>query len=165
MSTITKIVSSLAVFTLFALPLYAAETSSGDMVSMDLASRMSGTVAKPTASDSEIAAKQADFKRFATQKVDQLNRNLKFSKTKMDVTRLPDGTYRARFHEIDDSSLKSKVNRSKSKTSPFVAVLSYQERVYEAYGASPEACRNGNFSLVQVTPNRHIFSYTKGAWR
>lgn len=119
----------------------------------------------PVYLDEDLASKHADFTKFARTKVSTLNRNHRLSESRMQITRLSDGTYKARFHRIDTSSLVSKVRRSKSRTVPYVAVLSYKEQIYECVGASPEECRNGNFIPVMVIPNRHIFSYKKGGWR
>ena len=35
-------------------------------------------------------------------------------------------------HEIDDSTVKFKVRRSSSSSAPFVAIMSYREKVYES---------------------------------
>ncbi|MDT8441376.1 MAG: hypothetical protein RQ723_06920 [Desulfuromonadales bacterium] len=118
-----------------------------------------------SSADSELTVRQGEFKRFVPEKIAQLNRNLRHNRDKMDIIRIGDGRFRARFHQIDKSSVSSKVSRSQSKTSPFVAILSYQEKVFESYGASAEACRSADFAVVEILPNRHIFSYSKGAWQ
>jgi len=115
--------------------------------------------------DEDLASKHADFSSFAKSKVTTLNRNHRLSKTRMQIVKQPDGTYRARFHSIDDSSLVCKVRRSKSKSIPYVAILSYKEKVFEAIAESPKACRAAEFIPVAVIPNRHIFSYKKGKWQ
>lgn len=115
--------------------------------------------------DEDLASKHADFSNFAKSKVTALNRNHRLSKSRMQIIQQPDGTYRARFHSIDDSSLICKVRRSKSKSIPFVGVLSYKEKVFEAVAESPEACRSAEFIPVAIIPNRHIFSYRKGSWQ
>ncbi|WP_199244343.1 hypothetical protein [Pseudodesulfovibrio cashew] len=119
----------------------------------------------PVYLDEDLASKHADFTNFAKTKVSALNRNHRLSKSRMQIVQLPDGTYRARYHAIDRNSLICKVRRSKSKTIPYVAVLSYKEKVFEAIADSPAACRKAEFIPVAIIPNRHIFSYKKGAWR
>ncbi len=114
--------------------------------------------------DAELVGKFADFKKFTVEKVKQLNRNLRFARSRMEITKQPDGSYRARDHPIDDSSLGVKVTRSQSRSIPFVGILSYQEQVYEAISRSPDSFAADGFSLVQIIPNRHIFSYKKGIW-
>jgi hypothetical protein len=119
---------------------------------------------KTAGSDENLVAMNASFQRFAQAKIQKLNHNHQFSRSRMHVQKKANGLYCARYHEIDGSSLKYKVRRSKSKSVPYVGILSYQERVYEALGSSPETCKKGNFSTVSVIPNKHIFSYKKGTW-
>ena len=114
--------------------------------------------------DKDLARKSADFEVFAKAKVQQLNRNHRFSRSHMEITKQPDGTYRARYHQIDDSTLGLNVRRSQSKSIPFVGVLSYKEQVFESYANSPDQFDKSSFKVVEVIPNRHIFSYQKGAW-
>ena len=114
--------------------------------------------------DKKLAEKYADFENFAHSKVKQLNRNHKFSRSRMQVTKQADGTYLARYHQIDDSSLKVKVMRSKSNSIPFVGIISYKEQVMESSARAPEEFEKKQFAVVKIIPNRHIFSYNKGAW-
>lgn len=114
--------------------------------------------------DKELELKSADFKLFAKTKVKQLNRNHKFSRSRMEVVKKSDGTYRARYHQIDDSTLSVKVRRSQSGTIPYVGVISYREEVFESSAGNPESFDPEMFAVVEVIPNRHIFSYRKGNW-
>ena len=114
--------------------------------------------------DDALAAMHNSFQKFAKTKVQKLNSNHQYSRSRMQVKKDSNGLYCARYHEIDDSSLKYKVRRSKSKSVPYVGILSYQEQIFEAYGASPAECKKGKFTPVAVIPNKHIFSYKKGAW-
>jgi|GEM_PF-1366515 len=114
--------------------------------------------------DAELAGKFAEFRKFTFEKVLQLNRNHIFAQSRMEITRQPDGSYRARYHEIDDSNLGVKVSRSQSRSIPFVGVLTYREQVFEAFAQKPDAFAAAGFSVVQIIPNRHIFSYKKGVW-
>ncbi len=114
--------------------------------------------------DKDLASKYSDFENFAKLKVQQFNRNLRFSRSRMKITRKPDGTYSARYHQIEDSSLTFKVRRSQSRSIPYVGVLSYREHVFESSAATPEQFDQSRFAVVEVIPNRHIFSYRKGVW-
>lgn len=118
----------------------------------------------PVYLDEELAQRHDEFSRFVKGKVQTLNRNHRLSKSRMSITRLEDGSYRARYHRIDDGSLICKVRRSKSKSVPFVGVLKYKEQVFESVGASPDECRKADFIPVTVIPNRHIFSFKQGHW-
>ncbi|CCH48886.1 hypothetical protein [Pseudodesulfovibrio piezophilus] len=119
----------------------------------------------PVFLDQDLANKHANFSRFAKSKVSTLNRNHRMSRSRMQIIKQADGTYRARYHKIDSNSLVCKVRRSKSKTIPFVGVLSFKEEVFEAIADSPDACKKAEFSPVSIIPNRHIFSYKKGLWQ
>ena len=140
--------------------------------SLDVAAAAPGNAKTPVTAanlpvylDEDLATKHAHFTDFAKSKVSSLNRNHVLSKSRMEIVRQPDGTYLARYHAIDAGSLVCKVRRSKSKSIPFVGVLSYKEKVYEAVANSPEACRTAVFSAVNIIPNRHIFSFKKGGWQ
>jgi len=115
--------------------------------------------------DKDLARRSADFEIFAKEKIQQLNRNHRYTRSRMEITKQSDGTYRARYHQIDDSSLGVKVRRSQSKSIPFVGVLSYQEQVFESFASSPDQLNKSSFKVVEVIPNRHIFSYQKGTWK
>ena len=41
----------------------------------------------------------------------------------------------------------------------------YREQVFTASGTTPDECRRGPFTPVEVIPNRHIFVYNRGAWQ
>jgi hypothetical protein len=115
--------------------------------------------------DKDLARRSADFEIFAREKIQQLNRNHRYARSRMEITKQSDGTYRARYHQIDDTSLGVKVRRSQSKSIPFVGVLSYQEQVFESFASSPDQLKKSSFKVVEVIPNRHIFSYQKGIWK
>ena len=117
-----------------------------------------------SATDNELQLKRAEFENFAKSKVKQLNLNHKNSRSHMEITKQKDGTYRARFHQIDDSTMKVKVRRSQSNVAPYVGTISYREKIYESSASDPGKFDPGTFEVVEVIPNRHIFSYRKGDW-
>lgn len=141
-------------------PAVAGDT--GDYVSYSVVTPPE--IMQPVDKDKDLASKYSDFVSFAKTKVQQLNRNHRFSRSRMEITRKPDGTYLARYHEIDDSTLSVKVRRSQSGSIPFVGVLSYKEQVFELMARTPEEFDSSAFSVVEIIPNRHIFSYRKGTW-
>ena len=140
--------------------------------SQDVASIAPGNATTPVTAqnmpaylDEGLASKHADFSSFAKTRVSALNRNHIRAKSRMEITKQADGTYRARYHQFDAATLSCKVSRSSSKTVPFVAVMRFQEMVMEAVAESPEACRMAEFAAVTIIPNRQIFSYKKGTWQ
>ena len=161
MITIAKTILVTVVLLLLAVPVMADETT------MDLASNALVKLIdfqQKDAVDNELELKSIDFERFAKSKVQQLNRNHKFSRDRMEITRKPDGTYRARYHQIDDSTLKVKVRRSQSNAIPYVGVASYREQIFESSASTPEGFDSSMFAVVEIIPNRHIFSYRKDHW-
>jgi hypothetical protein len=160
MKIVPRSVLVTAAFILLTLPAVADDQL--DQVSYSIINPQD--VHQPVDKDKTLASKYSDFENFAKLKVQQLNRNLRFSRSRMKITRLPDGTFRARYHQIDDSTLSMKVRRSQSSSIPFVGVLSYKEQVFESSADAPEQFNQSIFALVEVIPNRHIFSYRKGIW-
>ncbi len=112
-----------------------------------------------------LALKRLEFEVFAKSKVQQLNRNNIFSRSRMEIIKQSDGTYLARYHKIDNSTMSVKVRRSQSGSIPYVGVLSYKEQVFESTANTPEQLEKNLFAVVQIIPNRHIFSYQKGTWK
>lgn len=120
---------------------------------------------QPAGDDAQLEARKQEFFRFAQGKLRDMNRNHRLSRERMQISKAAGGAYRATYHQIDDASMAFEVNRSKSKTIPYVAVLSYKEEIYAADCPSPDACRRGEFAPVGVIPNRHIFSFSNGTWK
>ena len=118
-----------------------------------------------TAEDRHLEARKTDFLKFAEKKLKDMNRNHILSRERMRIEKRPDGSYKASFHQLDDSTLTCQVSRSPSKGAQYVAVLSYKEQVYTASCRTPADCRQGEFSPAEVIPNRHIFVYNKGVWQ
>ncbi len=112
-----------------------------------------------------LALKRLEFDLFAKSKVQQLNRNHIFSRSRMEITKQLDGTYLARYHQIDSSTMGTKVRRSESGTIPYVGILSYREQVFESTAKTLEQLDQSTFNVVKIIPNRHIFSYQKGVWK
>ena len=115
--------------------------------------------------DQELVKKSAQFEDFAVTKVQQLNRNHVLSKEHMQVTRLADGSYKGRYHQIDEQTMAVKVRRSSSKSIPYVGIISYQEQIFEAQAPSRDQLNDKEFDVVQIIPNKHLFSYKKGTWQ
>jgi len=124
-----------------------------------------GAAAGSGGDDAQLDKRKSDFVRFAQTKLQEMNRNHRLSRARMQIDKNPDGSYRAVYHEIDDGSMACEVSRSQSKSIPYVAVLSYKEQVFAASCPTPQACRNGDFTPAGVIPNRHIFSYRNGSWQ
>lgn len=169
MNIMTRIILTLAALGMLAMPAVAgdlpAEKINVSKLDPSVSGYSDGGAAGSSTEDRQLELQQAKFMQFAEGKIREMNRNHILSRSRMQINRGKDGLYRALFHEIDDTSLACQVSRSQSKSIPFVAVLSYQERVYSTSCASPDDCRKGQFLPVEVIPNRHIFVYNNGSWQ
>jgi hypothetical protein len=155
---------SVAGITLF-LVSTACASSTNSTRTEDPAVQVASLDSSETKIDPDLQEKQLQFKRFAVEKIQKLNSNHNLSRARMQVTKQADGTFRGLYHQINEDSFDIKVRRSSSKSVPFVGVLSYQEQVFEAVAASPAQLKNSEFTVVQVIPNKHIFSYCKNCWQ
>jgi hypothetical protein len=171
MIVMNRVVLVLGALLLSTLPAVAVEAVPVGMVSSlrvgqdgAIDGSRSGDSARTGQEDAQLALRQADFERFAQRKIQEFDRNHRFSRSRMKINKQRDGLFRAEFHQIDGGSLAYKVSRSQSRNIPYVAVLSYHEQIFEGFGATPEECSRGKFSPVAVIPNRHIFSYSNGSW-
>ncbi|MCM2264722.1 MAG: hypothetical protein NDI73_05955 [Desulfuromonadales bacterium] len=170
MKAIINVVLSLSVLVLLVAPALAGETLPDKVSYLKLDQGAAPAAFSDRASgrrggqDAQLDSRKADFEKFARAKIGQMNKNLNFSRDRMQIRKEADGSYRAVFHEIDGSSLGYEVSCSQSKSIPYVAVLTYREQIFAASGQTPEQCRKGPFNPVGFIPNRHIFSYSKGVW-
>lgn len=147
MKSLVQVFTVVVIVFLFALPAASSDAPANGM-----------------SSDNELMVRLAEFENFARTKVKQLDRNHINSRSHMKVTRLSDGTYRARYHKIDDTTMKVKVRRSQSSSAPYVGIITYKEQVLESSARAPEEFEPAMFAVVEIIPNRHIFSFRKGTW-
>lgn len=168
MKIMRKIVLLSTLLAFFALPALAEEAPPTRISSLQ--PEVLGGPAAPLGSaagaggDEQLALRTADFAKFAKIKIEEMNRNLLCSRENMQIRKQADGSYRAIYHQIDDTSLSCEVNRSRLRSVPYVAVLSYREQIYAASCTTPEQCKQQQFQPVDFIPNRHIFTYSKGSW-
>ena len=162
---------TLAALVLIVVPALASEPLPGkvNVSKLDQAGAAAGISTSAasllTGEERQLAVQKAEFLRFAATKIREMNSNHILSRARMQINKGPDGLYRALFHEIDDQSMTCQVSRSESRSVPYVAVLSYKERIFAASCATPEACRQEQFKPVEEIPNRHIFIYSNGSWQ
>ena len=162
MTSTLKVAMAMVALVMLSLPAMARQ---GDADKLSVAKLEPGIGSARSGDDDQLDARKSDFFRFAQAKLAEMNRNHRLSRERMQIDRAADGSYRAKYHQIDETTMACEVNRSKSKTIPYVGVLSYREHVYEASCPTPAACKQGNFTAVSMIPNRHIFSYASGTWK
>lgn len=155
----------LTLLPLLSVPAFAGDPSADRVNLSKLEQTNIGNNDKVVTEDRQLEMKKADFLKFAAAKILEMNRNHILSRERMQINKNANGLYRAMFHEIDDTSLSCQLSRSRTGTSPYVAVLTYRELVYSTSCATPEACRQSQFQPVEVIPNRHIFTYSNGTWQ
>lgn len=142
----------------------AGDGNSKTVVAAAEPGKTQGQALKPRV-DAEVAKMHAHFKRFAKRRIASLNRNHLNSRSRMKVERLPDGSWRARYHEFAANTERCRVRKKDSKVIPYTGTIIMEERVYEAIGESRQDCRVGQFRLVERKPNYVIFRFQNGAWK
>ncbi len=165
-----KKILAFLIMTLMAVPCLAQDNAGGAKT-VEVAISKPGDKIKPMTGknlplylDEDLAVRYKEFRSFARLKIGSLNRNHRFSRSRMLIEQQADGTWKARYHQIEQASMTCQVRRSKSKSVPYVGVLSYKEQIYESIGATAAECRKGTFRAVRAIPNKHIFCYKKGGW-
>ncbi len=107
---------------------------------------------------------QEEFAAYVITFVDKLNRVHDNSITRMKVTKLDDGSYVARYHAIDTSTIESSVKPTGHPVTPFVGTLKYVENVYEGKGATAQAAQSAPFNVVDSTRVTELFARSKKGW-
>ncbi|OEU68288.1 MAG: hypothetical protein BA863_02985 [Desulfovibrio sp. S3730MH75] len=114
------------------------------------------------------ATAQTDLNRFqifAKGWVTKLNRSHIKGIQRMEIRPNEDGSYLARYHAIDPTSVQCIVKKTSSKRKGLVGLLKYIETVYESIGNSPATARKNGFKAVKRTRITEIFSNSGKGWR
>ncbi len=123
------------------------------------------SIAFSAAADNAKQLESKNFNRFAKTWVKKLNRSHIKGITRMEVLRNPDGSYLARYHHIDPTSVSCTVKKTSSKRKGYVGLLKYTESVYECTAPSPEKARKGDFKVSKAMRVTEIFSNSGKGWR
>lgn len=126
---------------------------------------VASTKAVPLNKDEDLARMHERFTQFAHTWVAKLNRNHTASRSRMKISKNGDGSYHAKFHQFDGSTIICRVKRTKSAKVPFVGILKYKERIYQSVGDSENECRNGDFEPVRTIAVTEIFNYSNNRWQ
>lgn len=124
----------------------------------------SAPASTPQASAVSVDEAQQEFAAFVVGFVEKLNRVHHKGITRMQVTKLPDGTYSARYHAIDPSTIETQVKPTGHPVSPFVGTLKYVEKVYEATGPTAQAAQSAPFAVVDSLRVTELFSRASKGW-
>ncbi|WP_031480926.1 hypothetical protein [Maridesulfovibrio frigidus] len=117
------------------------------------------------ASDVTEQTELSRFQIFAKSWVVKLNRSHIKGIQRMEIRPNEDGTYLARYHAIDPTSVQCIVKKTSSKRKGLIGLLKYIETVYESTGSSPKTARKSDFKAVKRTRITEIFSNSGKGWR
>ena len=142
--------------------------------SVKVASNEPSRVTQPDAQQDMVSAMERMLERqnvalrnFVHSQLMAGNRTLINSRSNMQFSELPDGSYRAWFRAYDLNTVTCSVMADNDKTTPYIGTATYMEREYEAIVASKNACNSATFRPVQGKdqPYRKFFQCYKGQWR
>lgn len=119
----------------------------------------------PLNQDEDLARMHERFTKFAHKWVAKLNRNHTASRSRMKISKSGNGSFLAKYHHFDGSTIVCRVKRTKSAKVPFVGILRYKERVYQSTGGSESECRSGDFEAVRTIAVTEIFNYSNNTWQ
>lgn len=115
--------------------------------------------------DPKAAKALEQFKHFALEWIAKNNRTyVKGTRDNIKVTE-QGGTYVAQYMTSEPSSLETLVKPSEYDHTPFIGVMRYEEKLYRAEGATPEAAKSGTFEEIDSTRITEIFRYAKNKWQ
>jgi len=106
-----------------------------------------------------------EFRAFSTKWVYSVNRNHVKGKTRMQVVKLPNGTYLARYHAVNPLSVKRELKGTRNPKAPFVGKLKYVEQIFENTGKDVASARSGKFKVVKGINIVEIFCRTDKGWQ
>jgi hypothetical protein len=145
-----------------------AHADEGKTATLDVAAaepgKAQGEALQPRVKD-ELVKMHAHFKRFAKKRIASLNRNHLHSRSRMKVEQMPNGHWRARYHEYATNTERCRVRKKSSKQVPYTGTMILEERVYESVAETRTECRTGDFSVVERKPNYVIFRFQNGSWK
>ena len=146
----------------FALPAFAGDAPGPDaQIELAHADQPQPTVL--TELQKEQARIHAEFARFAQTWVAMLNRNHRFSRSRMKVEHL-DGGYVAHYNLMDGDTIICQIRPTSSKSVPYLGILKYKERRYERTADSATECMDGDFRQISIVAHTEIFNYQNGRW-
>ena len=106
-----------------------------------------------------------EFQDFSRDWIIKVNREHIKGITRMEILKQADGSYLARYHAVDPTTVEEIVKRTTHPQTPFVGTIKYKEKIYEARGKSIEAARKGDFKPIRSINIREIFARTSKGWQ
>ena len=120
---------------------------------------------KATARSDSPEQLQAKLDSFAQTTIGSINRCVLPSATKKEVTKNSDGTFTARYLEMDPKSISTSYKPSEGSTVvPYIGYMRYDEVEYACTAASQSDALKGPFTATRRAPTTELIKYTKGKW-
>ena len=120
--------------------------------------------AKPAADTPE--AVQAKLDQFAKTTIATLNRCVVPSAGKKAVTQNSDGTYTARYIEINPATLTTSYKKPENAGGPltYIGTMRYEEIEYQCTASSKDGALNGPFAPKKREMMTELIKYINGKW-
>lgn len=108
---------------------------------------------------------QKQFEAFALETVGKLNRHALPSLGKKEVKQNADGSFTARYIEIDPASIKTSYKKPETPGGvTYLGYMSYNEAEYACTAASKAEAEKGPFSVKRAKMLTEIVKYVNGKW-
>ncbi len=120
---------------------------------------------EPKAAGDSADAVKAGLDEFANKTIASINRCVLPSCDKKEVTKNADGTFTARYIEVDPKSLDTSYKKPESsKAITYIGYMNYTEIEYVSTGKTKEAALNGTFTASRRESMTELVKYVKGRW-
>ena len=126
------------------------------------AAKASPAAKSPKKTEAQI---EAELHTWATAEIKKMNRLVLPSLAKKEVTQNPDGTWTARYIEVDEANLRVAVRVPNDNAHvDYVGYLYYAECEMVCTAATKEEALNGTFTTKKREGMTELVKYMKGKW-
>jgi len=117
------------------------------------------------ATDSSPAALQQKLEEFAQKTIASINRCVLPSASKKEITSNGNGSFTARYIEIDPKSVSTSYKPSEnSSVVKYIGYMNYQEVEYTSTASSKSAAAQGPFTPIRREQMTELIKYVNGKW-
>jgi hypothetical protein len=112
----------------------------------------------------EVSVLQS-FDSFTRQWMEKLGRAEEFRRSqRMRVKKTVNG-FEAEYTGYSLLSRKFTIKKTTSPLTPFIGILTYQEKVLRSSGSTQKEAIRGPFEVVETNKVMEVFRYTRGKWK
>lgn len=123
------------------------------------------TKASTATTDNSPAALQQKLEEFAQKTIASINRCVIPSSSKKEITSNGNGSFTARYIEIDPKSISTSYKPSEnSSVVKYIGYMNYQEVEYTCTASSKTAASQGPFTPIRREQMTELIKYVNGKW-